>query len=443
MADNTLFSCSKCDTQYPKWQGRCTECGGWSTLVELRHATGANKSCPLITQPLTAFTQTPEQRLATGIAEVDRALGGGLVKGSVILIGGEPGIGKSTLLLHIAEALQQKNKSLLYLSGEESGAQVALRAKRLGMKSSFSFAHAHDFTSIRQTLHEQPLSLAIVDSLQTITDPVVAGEAGSLAQVRTITAQLVALAKEKDITILLVGHVTKDGGVAGPKTLEHLVDCVAYLEGYSDGETRILRTVKNRFGACGEIGLFTMGEKGLTPLNHPENHFLEHGAILPAGSTLTATIDGTRSFSTEIQSLVAKTAYGTPQRRASGLDTARVQLIIALLTRKLKLPLGTQDVFVNAAGGIKITERASDAAIAASIISAFQDRALPVHMAVIGELGLSGEVRPVKQLDMRLKELERLGIKEVLLPKQKIPRLRKLRCTVITNLRDLTQHIRS
>jgi len=438
----TLFFCTKCDAQYTKWQGRCSECGNWSTVVAATPDDIPKVQLPK-TASLTSFTSSGQVRIVVGIEEVDRVLGDGLVEGSVVLIGGEPGVGKSTLLLQIAQSLHKRKQKVLYVSGEESGAQVSLRAKRLGLSCTFAFAAAHDFAKIKAALAKERPIVAIMDSLQTLTDVTVAGEAGSLAQVRAITAQLVTIAKEQGIAMLLVGHVTKDGQVAGPKTLEHLVDCVAYLEAREDDATRILRTTKNRFGATGEIGVFTMETTGLLPLKNPGAHFLEHANGLPAGSVITTTIDGTRCFGVEIQSLVTKTAYGMPQRRASGVDTARMQLMIALLSRKLKLPLGSQDVFVNVAGGLHVRERSSDAAIAGSILSAFQDRAFPKHTALIGELGLSGEIRPVPRLEMRIKELERIGINKVLLPKQKIPPSKKLRFTPLATLQELAHLLQS
>jgi len=430
------FWCTKCDTQYAKWQGRCRECGGWSTVIAATPDAAAIAEAPEAA-PLASFATAVHDRLITGITEVDRVLGGGLVPGSVVLIGGEPGVGKSTLLLQMAQSLHARDARVFYLSGEESGAQVSLRAKRLGLACEFAFVHVHDFASVKALLVKEHPSIAIVDSLQTLTDAAVAGEAGSLSQVRAITAQLVAIAKEQSIVLILVGHVTKDGQVAGPKTLEHLVDCVAYLETREDGATRILRAAKNRFGATGEIGVFAMEVQGLIPLQNPGAHFLEHPTALPAGSVITATIDDTRALACKIQSLITKTAYGMPQRRASGVDASRMQLIIALLSRKLKLPLGSQDVFVNAAGGLEVRERASDAAIAVSIISAFQDRALPKYTAILGELGLSGELRPVTHLDLRIKELERMGITDVWLPKQKLPAVKTVGLRTIATLQEL------
>ncbi len=352
-------------------------------------------------------------RKKTGLHEVDRVFGGGIVPGSLILLGGEPGIGKSTLVLQIAAALE----SVLYCSGEESGEQIKLRMDRLGIAGTgIHFCNATDIGIISATIRETKPTLAIVDSIQTMAADGVPSEAGSVSQVRAITAILLETAKATGIPIIIIGHVTKEGSVAGPKTLEHLVDTVLYLEGERSHLFRMLRSVKNRFGSVDEIGVFEMAERGLLEVADPSRVFLEERTGAVAGTATTIAMEGTRPFFVEVQALVTKTVFGFPQRRAEGFDTNRLQLLIAVLGRRGRLPLGQFDVFVNVAGGFSLTEPAADLAVALAIASALADALLPKKSVVFGEIGLTGELRKSPLDAKRRAEATRFGYTTVIAP---------------------------
>lgn len=414
MKETIIFRCTACDAQSTKWSGRCFECGKWGTLGEsaneVESVNGRTKSK---VQKKSAKTKLfadvaghDVKRFATKLDEVDRVLGGGIVPGSLILLGGEPGIGKSTLILQIAAALPKT----LYCSGEESAEQIKMRMDRLGIAgATISFCSETDVDTIGATIREQKPSLAIVDSIQTMYSSDVESEAGSVAQVRAVTVRLLETAKETGIPVCIIGHVTKEGAVAGPKTLEHLVDTVLYLEGERSHLFRLLRTVKNRFGAVDEVGVFEMREKGLTPVANPAQIFLEAQNTLPSGTAITVAMEGSRPFFVEIQALVTKTHFGFPQRKADGFDTNRLQLLIAVLTQRAKLPLGQYDVYVNVAGGFTITEPAADLAVALAIASALKNTSLPEKTIIFGEVGLGGEVRRVAFDEKRRSEAKRFG----------------------------------
>lgn len=370
--------------------------------------------------PLSEISWQDEPRLRTGLSEFDSVLGGGIVKGSLILLGGDPGIGKSTLALQLLHAIGANAKvNPLYVSGEESGQQIKLRADRLGIDTKrVDFLSRTDVESIAATLAKTKPPLAIVDSVQTIYSADVETEPGSVTQVRACTVKLLEAAKTHGVAIVLIGHVTKDGMVAGPKTLEHLVDTVLYLEGDRFHQFRILRSVKNRFGASNEVGLFAMEEKGLVPVANPTQLFVSSTSPLP-GSVVTCVFEGTRPFLIEVQALVSKSAYATPQRRASGYDTNRLQLLLAVLTQRSKHQFNAMDVHINVVGGLRVQDPATDLAVCAALVSALTDKALPSGSIVLGEVGLSGEVRPIRQLSERLKEAGKLGYKQAFVPKQK------------------------
>lgn len=414
---NEIFSCSKCNAQSNKWAGRCLECGGWGTLEESTKSQAPNPKQKTVKGAKTVLFDDVQgknvERLKTNIAEVDRVLGGGIVAGSIILLGGEPGIGKSTLIVQIAAALP----SSLYCSGEESAQQIKMRVDRLGISGkTISFCSETDVDTICATIREQKPALGIVDSIQTMYSGDVESEAGSVAQVRAVTVRLLETAKTTGIPIVVIGHVTKEGSVAGPKTLEHLVDTVLYLEGERSHLFRLLRTVKNRFGAVDEVGVFEMQQKGLTEVANPAQMFLEERSETTSGTAVTIAMEGTRPFFVEIQALVTKTNFGFPQRRAAGFDNNRLQLLIAVLTQRARLPLGQYDVYVNVAGGFHITEPAADLAVALAIASALKNKPLPLQAVIFGEVGLSGEVRRVAFDEKRRSEAKRFGYKEVIAP---------------------------
>lgn len=418
MAKQTVqYECANCGAQYTKWTGRCLECGKWGTVQEAEVGTigsraESGKALPAAkTVGLKDIQDKSIKRTTTGIGELDRVLGGGVVPGSLVLLGGEPGIGKSTLALQLATAIPRT----LYISGEESVSQIKLRANRLGISApTLELANVISVESIAATIEKQKPALAIIDSVQTIYSVDVEGEPGAPTQIRAVTTKILETAKSTGVPIVLIGHVTKEGVVAGPKTLEHLVDTVLYLEGDRHHFYRILRTVKNRFGSTDEVGIFQMEEKGLVEVKNPSANFLaERGDHLP-GNVVTCLIEGTRPILVEIQALVNKTAFGYPVRKASGFDINRLHLIIAVLQKRAGLSLEQYDVHLNIAGGLTADEPAADLAVALAIASAYKDKALGADLVVFGEVGLGGEVRTVFQTDKRIKECEQLGMKRVI-----------------------------
>lgn len=426
-----IYVCIKCEAQFPKWLGQCSECGGWGTLQEqelkISVQNGAASSGKNLAKPgeVLDFEKVRAEewpRIKTGIEELNQVLGGGIVPGSVILLGGEPGIGKSTIVLQIAERLTNRkelmtNSSVLYVSGEESAEQVKIRINRLGIKTkNLKFLAETNTETICATIEKEKPSLAIIDSIQTMSSLTVSSEAGSLAQVRTSTVKFLEIAKKNKIPILITAHVTKEGIIAGPKTLEHLVDCVCYLEGEPYYQFRLLRAAKNRFGSTNEVGVFEMRKEGLIEVKNPSAAFLSQREEKNAGSIVSAILTGQRSFLVEIQSLVAKTSFGYPQRRTIGLDFNRSQLLIAVLSRRLGLPLGNYDIHLNIAGGLKVEEPAVDLAVCLAIISAYKNKAFSSNLVAFGEVGLGGEIRRVSQEEKRIKEAEKLGFKKIIKP---------------------------
>lgn len=422
---STVFACSNCGAQYQKWTGRCLECGQWGTVTEqapevnvqerVRGGKDAQKYPTVPTNTLKDISSdVSHKRHVTGIAELDRVLGGGFVPGSFLLLGGEPGIGKSTLALQLACLIPNS----LYISGEESVEQVKLRADRLGLgQTTLRLGNATMVEAIIETIKTEKPPLAVIDSIQTLFSDLIPGEPGNVTQVRAATVQLLSAAKTSGTAIVLIGHVTKDGAVAGPKTLEHLVDTVLYLEGDRHHNMRILRAVKNRFGSTDEVGMFTMIETGMKEVQNPSAAMLlERGESVP-GSMVTCLLEGTRPLLVEIQALVTKTMFGYPVRKANGFDVNRLHMILAVLERRAGLPLGQYDVHVNVVGGLKAQEPASDLAVALAVTSAFKDKALGKEVAVFGEVGLGGEVRSVRQAEKRIKECLNLGMKTIILPK--------------------------
>ncbi|MEK9152300.1 MAG: DNA repair protein RadA, partial [Patescibacteria group bacterium] len=400
----SVYVCANCDAQSPKWSGQCLECGGWGTVALRTSSPAEVRARPMVApSPVTDLGEIKTfdlRRLTTGIGELDRVLGGGLVPGSVTLLGGEPGIGKSTLAMMMASSMGKSGKPILYVSGEESAAQIKMRAVRLGVAAeSLRFLGETDVDHVVATLEHEKPALAIVDSIQTLIASDIPAEAGAVSQVRGAAARLIAHAKERNTPLVLIGHVTKDGHLAGPKTLEHLVDTVLSFEGEPTHQLRVLRSLKNRFGSTDETGIFAMSDAGLEEIRNPSAYLLDERRSGISGSVVSCVIDGSRPMLVEIQALVQKTSFGYPVRRATGFDTARLEMLIAVLGRRAGIDLGQHDVYVNVVGGLKVREPAADLAVVVGLASAFRNAALPDRMAVWGEVGLGGEIRSVAAAD--------------------------------------------
>ncbi len=409
----TLYVCSNCGEESLTWQGKCPVCGEWNTFKEFHIAAetrGASRTSSLQVDLAPLSTKPDEQRprVSTGMTEFDRVLGGGLMSGSVILLGGEPGIGKSTLLLQVAQSVSAEGP-VLYFSGEESSYQVSGRAQRLGIEPKFLFANETRVQAVKQAMLEKQPRLVIVDSIQTLYDDAFPSTPGSLVQVRECALQLQDMAKAEGISLILVGHITKEGTVAGPKTLEHMVDVVLYLEGESRSEIRILRSMKNRFGATYEVGLFELGEKGLSNVTDPAALFIEEHTQEVPGSALAVVLEGMRPILVEVQALVVPTPFGYPKRTASGIDIQRLHILLAILESRAGVSFAALDVFVNVVGGYKIQDRSADLAICMALLSAASGVSLPRKQVYSGEVGLTGEIRRMAQAKRRDEEVQRLG----------------------------------
>ena len=426
----TVYECTECGEKHPKWQGKCAGCGAWNSLVE----TIAEDSPPKTnrynalskTSPVVSLANVQAQdvsRQKTGINELDRVLGGGLALGSVILIGGDPGIGKSTLLLQTMDQLA-KNNRVLYITGEESIQQVALRANRLGVSNSDNLRLMAEIglNHITQAIDKEQPQVVVIDSIQTMYTDLLQSAPGSVAQVRECASILTRIAKQRHITIIMVGHVTKDGSIAGPRVLEHIVDAVLYFEGEQHSNFRMIRSVKNRFGAVNELGIFAMTDKGLKEVSNPSALFLSSYRSNTPGSCILITQEGTRPLLVEVQALVDQSHNVPPKRLAVGMDSYRLAMLIAIMQRHLDLRLFDQDIFLNVVGGVKIAEPAVDLAVALAIISSFKNRTLPDKLAVFGEVGLSGEIRTVQKGQDRIKEAIKLGFERIIVPKANLPK---------------------
>ena len=428
----THFVCQSCGYQAPKWLGRCPGCQEWNTFVEERVVDEKVPERDLlgfeteaVPTPITKILSEERERLQVGITEFDRVLGGGIVFGSVVLVGGDPGIGKSTLLLQMMSRLASHEKKILYVSGEESLQQTKMRADRLGISSDQLFVVSE--TSLEKILQDiQTLrpSTVVVDSIQTIYSSELPSTPGSISQVREASSRLLYLAKHLAIPIFLVGHVTKEGFIAGPKVLEHMVDTVLYIEGEANHAFRILRAVKNRFGSTNEIGVFEMKDSGLVEVASPSEFFLSGRTQPTSGSVVMASIEGSRPILVELQALVVSSNLGVPRRTAQGVDAYRVSLLVAVMEKRLGIRLMSHDVFLNVAGGMRVEEPGVDLGVIASIASSFRDNLIDPEMVVFGEVGLGGEVRGVSQSEVRVKEAARLGFKRCLLPKQNQEKVR-------------------
>jgi DNA repair protein RadA/Sms len=415
----TAFVCQQCGKESPKWLGHCPDCQAWNTFVETRLA--PSKASPIVGSPVHELSQiTSEEmpRLILPLTEFNRVLGGGIVPGSLVLISGDPGIGKSTLLLQVSAMVAQKGGKVVYASGEESLHQIRLRADRLGVKGEGLYLLPEtDLEVILQRLEEISPSLGVIDSIQTVYLRELEGAPGSIGQIRECTLRLMRWAKVSSIPLLITGHVTKEGAIAGPKALEHIVDAALYLEGESFSNYRLLRGVKNRFGSTHEVGIFEMKEQGLVEVDNPSQVFLSQRSQGAIGSAVVPTLEGTRPLLVEIQALTNTTNFGLPRRTANGIDFSRLLLIIAVLTKRAGLRLSNQDIIVNVAGGLKINEPAADLAVALSIASSFSDKEVDPTLVAVGEIGLSGEVRAIPQLERRINEAARQGFLRCLCPK--------------------------
>lgn len=441
-----VYECTECGEKHTKWQGKCNSCNSWNTLVEILEEStpqngnrfnGLTPNSTIVT--LNNVTTKDVSRLKSGIHELDRVLGGGFAHGSVILIGGDPGIGKSTLLLQTLDNMSKADK-VLYITGEESVQQVALRAKRLEINASNNLLVLSEIglTQITRAIEQEKPHLVVIDSIQTMYTELLQSSPGSVAQVRECASILTRIAKSQHITIILVGHVTKDGSIAGPRVLEHIVDAVLYFEGEQHSNFRIIRSMKNRFGAVNEIGIFAMTDKGLKEVSNPSALFLSSYRSKTPGSSVLVTQEGTQPLLIEVQALVDQSHIMPAKRLAVGVDNYRLALLIAIMQRHLELRLFDQDIFLNIVGGIKISEPAADLAICLSIISSFKNKPLPEKLALFGEVGLSGEIRTVQKGQDRIREATKLGFEKIIIPKANKPKeiIANIEIITINNLND-------
>ncbi len=437
----TLFECQACGFQSPRWLGKCTNCNEWDTMVELTTEqikfveeikNSSKRGVKVKATPITEVMQEDIKRFSSGSKELDLVLGGGIVPASLTLIGGSPGIGKSTLLLKIAGNLAREGRSVLYVSGEESAGQIKLRADRLDANYKELFLLPEiNLQSIIQEINSKDYGFIVIDSIQTLYSEDITSSAGSVTQVRTITFELMRVAKSMDIPIFIIGHITKDGSIAGPRVLEHMVDTVLYFEGDANSELRLLRGFKNRFGSTNEVGIFEMGKKGLLDAKSMAGRFFNKDK-LASGSALTVMMEGSRPIIIEIQALVAE-SYGHPKRSSTGFDNSRLNMLLALLEKKLDLPLGTYDVFINISGGIKVNEPAVDLAIIASILSSYRDRELSSETLFLGEVSLTGEIREVSALTQRLKEMQTQGFTKAVIPNKPLEKT-DIKCYIVNEV---------
>ena len=438
----SVYICQQCGYKSRKWLGRCSQCGEWESLVEEVVTTGQKGTHSFAEPvPLHLAPDGDEERINTGIEELDRVLGGGVVPGSVVLIGGEPGIGKSTLLLHLLAAIAGGGRKVLYVSGEESPRQIKMRARRLGAIHPDEFLATENRVEqiIAMTCTMKP-SLLAVDSIQTLICEELASSPGSVTQVRESAYKLLGMAKKENIPVVLVGHVTKEGAIAGPKVLEHMVDTVLYFEGDRSHAFRILRTVKNRFGSTNEIGVFEMKEEGLVQVSNPSEIFLAERPLNEPGSVVLPSVEGTRPILVEVQALVSPTNLGTARRTAIGADQQRLSLLCAVLEKKAGLDMYGNDIFLNIAGGMRIDEPALDLGVICALVSSLMEKPIPSTTVVCGEIGLAGEIRAIGHVDVRVREAERLGFSKFVLPQSNKERLTwepKIELVGVSNLQEL------
>ena len=436
----TLFECQACGNQQSKWVGKCPQCGAWDSFLELNaqqietlKEISKSSAKPSLAKQISEVEIEKVTRISTQNSELDLVLGGGVVEGSLVLIGGSPGIGKSTLLLKIASNFAAQSKKTLYVSGEESASQIKMRAQRLdAVKDGLFLLTEILLENILAEVRKNEYKILVIDSIQTLYSEKIASAPGSVSQVREITFELMRLAKNENICVFIIGHITKDGSIAGPRILEHIVDVVLYFEGDSSRELRMLRGFKNRFGSTSEVGIFEMSENGLISANDVAGKFFTRGKAT-SGSAITITMEGSRALSVEIQALVCESAY--PKRSSTGYEKNRLDMLLALLERKLAIPLGHYDVFINVSGGVKISETAADLAVVAAIISSFKNRPISKESVFMGELSLNGEIREIFNLDQRLKEAKTQKFKNAIVPSKPLD-AQGLKCFVAA---DITQ----
>ncbi|MCH5204757.1 MAG: DNA repair protein RadA [Oscillospiraceae bacterium] len=443
--EKTVFVCRECGQEYPKWNGKCISCGAWNSLEEsaplMVAGVKAASAAELKFSRMSEVSFDDEIRYDTGISELDRVLGGGLVKGSLVLIGGDPGIGKSTLLLQICGKMGDEH-TILYVSGEESERQIKMRAGRLGITSENLFlASNNSCESIIRAVAENKPEIVIIDSIQTITSSSVSSSAGSIVQVRECTNAFMRMAKSEEIPVFIVSHVNKDGGIAGPKIMEHIVDTVLYFEGDKQLSYRILRAIKNRFGSTNEIGVFSMNDDGLSEVVNPSEMMLSGRPAGVSGSTVVCAVEGSRPILAEVQALVSKSSFSAPRRTATGVDYNRLYMLIAVLEKRLGFAFGGLDVYVNIVGGLRIDEPAADLAIAAALYSGLCDKPVSEDMIMFGEVGLGGEIRAVSRVRERVKEAARLGFKTCIIPANSLSKNEELGIRTVS-VRDLGQAFR-
>ena len=444
MKQKTVFVCTECGNKSPKWMGKCTMCGKWNTMEEeIISPAPSSGGLPLTSsdtpKTIRDIDETNESRQSTGMSEFDRVLGGGLVKGSFVLVGGDPGIGKSTILLQICEFLGKTSK-ILYVSGEESPTQIKLRAERLKIKTeNLKIYSETNMNHIKNAISSENPDIIIVDSVQTMVSPEIGSSPGNVSQIKEVTATLMRIAKDNNISIFLVGHVTKDGAIAGPKILEHMVDTVLYFEGDNQQIYRILRAVKNRFGSTNEIGVFEMDSDGLHQVSNPSEALLSGRPEESPGSCITCTMEGSRPVLAEIQALVSPTSFGNPRRMTQGPDLNRVLMLLAVMEKQSGLHISAYDTYVNIVGGFRISETASDLGIVMALASSFRNRALDSGIVAIGEVGLTGETRSVSLLEARISEAEKMGFKTCIIPyinSKKLKKFDSIEVVPVRNIRD-------
>ncbi len=446
----TAFFCQNCGYESPKWVGKCPGCGEWNRFAEEPVKSADSRLPPEFRfdgkpRPIDAVEADEKARVKTGIGEMDRVLGGGIVAGSAILVGGDPGIGKSTLLLQVMHRLASAGKKVLYVSGEESASQIRLRADRVGASSKSLYVLVEvSLENILTHIKEVAPDAIVIDSIQTVYSSMLTSAPGSVGQVREASERFIILSKKTGIPVFLVGHVTKDGSIAGPKVLEHMVDTVLYFEGDSGHSYRIIRGIKNRFGPTNEIGVFEMRDRGLVEVSNPSEYFLTERPEGMAGSVVVAAIEGTRPILVEIQSLVASTSFGMPRRTAIGVDGNRLSLLVAVLDKIGGLHLGNHDIFLNVAGGVKLAEPAADLGVVAAVASSFLDRPISPKTVVFGEMGLTGEIRGINQMEIRVREAARMGFKRCVLPRTQLrglDRAAPIELVRVGHLKDLLGEI--